>query len=112
MLFLFSYSYSQHLEVHSYCIDEEPLEANTCDIYGEEYTYIEIDEKNEKISLYYNEELTEFTLVRIDWLEKQGHYRYVIFNKNNIRASLYSLKDKSRFLFEFDGFTMTLKIKE
>lgn len=109
MLLVSSTAFSQLYNVDSYCVDEIPFEAGTCDIYGEEYSTIELDLDNNKVAVFFGEELVEYEVKSIEWNGENQYHKYTMVSDGGDKIIMLSTKDKGRFILSYLEFSITFK---
>lgn len=100
--------FSQAFTVTSYCVDEAPLEANTCDIYGEEYSLLTIDLETNSVTLFFMEMEFSYEIVSHKWNEEKNYFEYNMLDVLGVKIKLYSTKNRARHLIAYPSSTLTL----
>ncbi len=85
--------------VQKYCIDNKPFKANTCDVSGNEYSFVFLDAKNKSVVFFFTDTKLKYQIASFS-TNNLGSTVYVLKeNDNNVEMTINKLKNKIDFAY-------------
>lgn len=94
------YSQKQVYNVQKYCIDERPFKATGCDISGNEYSFVFIDNKSKQVVLFLSNQRMEYQIAAPVKFTSNGDTVYALQNGTG-PGELRISKLNTKMLFTF-----------
>ena len=104
------YSQQQIFHVQRYCVDEKPFKKGACDISGNEYSFVFMDEKKKEVVFFFTDMKLEYKIVDSAVSTINPDYtHYTLENQSGqIEMKINKLKTKMEFLYPDKNIYLTV----
>jgi len=91
----------QVFNVQLYCIDEKPFKKGSCDVKGNEYSFVFLDEKKKEVVFFLTQMKLKYEIVSVNVDEGDPNYNaYVLKNENGL-IDMRINKQRSKIEFRY-----------
>lgn len=91
------FSQEKIYNVQWYCVDEKPFAAKQCDISGNEYSFVFLDEKKQEVVFFFTSMKIKYAISSVDKTDK-GFARYDLIREGRpTEMRIYSSGKKIEF---------------